>query len=302
MKRTARTFIAFAALAGLGRPGRGRRRGRAEGLEPRPRLEILQDGGHRQDPEVRRSGEARRAHRGQRLRPDHGRGLRRQGRPARSPEDRLRPRRSQGQEGRGRGHAGHHRRRATPSRPTSTGPSGRTRRKARERGIHCIAIPATGSTTASRSRSRPETNLVLNTVLDGDIEVRGVEGTFDVRNVNGQVRLIDAAGSGDAETVNGGVTVVFRRHPDGPCSFKIGQRRRRGGLPGRALGRLPVQDDARRGLFRLRRHAPAEGRPGPGGARRRRTASTSTGARASPASAPARAARRSSSKRSPATS
>ncbi|MGZ5515225.1 MAG: hypothetical protein ACXW2O_09135, partial [Candidatus Aminicenantales bacterium] len=59
-----------------------------------------------------------------------------------------------------------------------------------------------------------------STVLDGDVEVRGVEGTFDVRNVNGQVRLVDAAGSGDAQTVNGGVTVLFRRNPDGPCLFK----------------------------------------------------------------------------------
>ena len=64
------------------------------------------------------------------------------------------------------------------------------------------------------------TNLVLATVLDGDIEVRGVEGTFDVRNVVGKVRLIDAAGSGEAQTVSAGLTVLFRRHPDGPCSFK----------------------------------------------------------------------------------
>jgi len=63
-------------------------------------------------------------------------------------------------------------------------------------------------------------NLVLSTVTDGDVEVQGVEGTFDVRNVNGKVRLDDVAGSGDARTVNGGVTVVFRRHPDGPCFFK----------------------------------------------------------------------------------
>lgn len=65
-----------------------------------------------------------------------------------------------------------------------------------------------------------KTNVVLSTVLDGDVEVRGVEGTFDVRNVNGKVRIVDAAGSGEAQTVNGGVTVVFRSHPDGPCLFK----------------------------------------------------------------------------------
>ncbi len=64
------------------------------------------------------------------------------------------------------------------------------------------------------------TNVVLKTVIDGDIEVRGVEGVFDVRNVTNPVRLVDAAGSGEAESVAGGVSVAFRRHPDGACSFK----------------------------------------------------------------------------------
>ena len=64
------------------------------------------------------------------------------------------------------------------------------------------------------------TDLVLRTVLDGDVEVRGVEGAFDIRNVVGEVRLVDAAGSGDAQAVSGGVTVAFKRHPDGPCRFK----------------------------------------------------------------------------------
>lgn len=64
------------------------------------------------------------------------------------------------------------------------------------------------------------TDLVLKTVVDGDIVVRGVEGTFDVRNVTGRVRLFDAAGSGEARSVSNGVTVVFRRLPDGPCAFK----------------------------------------------------------------------------------
>jgi hypothetical protein len=64
------------------------------------------------------------------------------------------------------------------------------------------------------------TNIVLKTVIDGDIEVRGVEGTFDIHNVTNPVRVIDAAGSGEAESVAAGVTVAFRRHPDGPCSFK----------------------------------------------------------------------------------
>ena len=65
-----------------------------------------------------------------------------------------------------------------------------------------------------------KTDLVLYTVTDGPVEVRGVEGRFDVRDVNGKVRLVDVTGSGDARTVNGGVTVDFRRHPDGACLFK----------------------------------------------------------------------------------
>jgi len=65
-----------------------------------------------------------------------------------------------------------------------------------------------------------KTDLVLSTVTYGDVEVRGVEGKFEVRDVNGKVRLVDVAGSGEATTVNGSVTVVFRRHPDGACLFE----------------------------------------------------------------------------------
>lgn len=65
-----------------------------------------------------------------------------------------------------------------------------------------------------------KTDLVLKTVIEGDIVVRGVEGAFDVRNVTGRVRLLDAAGSGEAQSVSAGVTVVFRRSPDGPCTIK----------------------------------------------------------------------------------
>ena len=65
-----------------------------------------------------------------------------------------------------------------------------------------------------------KTDLVLKTVIDGDIVVRGVEGAFDVRNVTGKVRLLDAAGSGEAHSVSAGVTVDFRRPPAGPCTFQ----------------------------------------------------------------------------------
>ncbi len=63
------------------------------------------------------------------------------------------------------------------------------------------------------------TKLVLSTVLDGDVAIKGVEGDFDVSNVNGEVRLAGAAGSGKASTVNGGLEVSFRRPPARGCAF-----------------------------------------------------------------------------------
>jgi hypothetical protein len=62
--------------------------------------------------------------------------------------------------------------------------------------------------------------VTLRTVNDGDIAVRGVEGAFAVRNVNGRVEIEGAGAAGDAHTVNGGVRVAFRRLPAGDCSFK----------------------------------------------------------------------------------
>lgn len=63
-------------------------------------------------------------------------------------------------------------------------------------------------------------DLVLKTVTDGDVRVRGVTGSFTVRNVNGRVDLEGIAGSGSGQTVNGGVRASFRSAPGEPCSFK----------------------------------------------------------------------------------
>lgn len=90
----------------------------------------------------------------------------------------------------------------------------------RERGIRIRRDPGYKVYYGFTVKVPYRTDLVLSTVTDGGLEVRGVEGQFDVRNVNGKVRLSDIAGAGDARTVNGGVTVVFKRHPDGPCLFK----------------------------------------------------------------------------------
>jgi hypothetical protein len=63
-------------------------------------------------------------------------------------------------------------------------------------------------------------DISLKTVTGGDIFVNGIEGDFDVRNVNGKVTMTEIAGSGRAHTVNGAVKVVFRRNPSENCSFK----------------------------------------------------------------------------------
>ncbi|MFA9452773.1 MAG: DUF4097 domain-containing protein [Candidatus Aminicenantaceae bacterium] len=63
-------------------------------------------------------------------------------------------------------------------------------------------------------------DISLKTVTEGDIVVNGVEGDFDVRNVNGKVTMTEMTGSGRAHTVNGAVKVVFRRNPNENCSFK----------------------------------------------------------------------------------
>ncbi len=63
-------------------------------------------------------------------------------------------------------------------------------------------------------------NLTLKTVNDGDVTVRNVEGTFDVANVNGRVRLEGVAGGGEAHTVNGPVEADFVKTPAGAWSFE----------------------------------------------------------------------------------
>lgn len=100
------------------------------------------------------------------------------------------------------------------------GPFRDDEKERRERGIHLDRDPGYRVYYGFTLKVPVRTDLVLRTVLDGDVEVRGVEGAFDVRNVVGEVRLVDAAGAGDARAVSGGVTVAFKRPPDGPCVFK----------------------------------------------------------------------------------
>ncbi len=65
-----------------------------------------------------------------------------------------------------------------------------------------------------------KTDVAVSTVTAGDVEIRTVDGEFDVHNVNGRILMSDVSGSGRAGTVNGKLTVGFRSLPAGACSFK----------------------------------------------------------------------------------
>lgn len=60
----------------------------------------------------------------------------------------------------------------------------------------------------------------LSTVNGGDVRVAGTTGSFTVHNVNGGIEMTDISGSGDAQTVNGPVSVHFTRNPLGPGTYK----------------------------------------------------------------------------------
>jgi len=61
--------------------------------------------------------------------------------------------------------------------------------------------------------------LEVSTVNDGDVTIEDVNGEFDLKNVNGAVKLVRAGGSGSIHTVNGDVAASFARSPSEPTSF-----------------------------------------------------------------------------------
>lgn len=63
-------------------------------------------------------------------------------------------------------------------------------------------------------------DLQVKTVNDGRVRVSNVSGDFLVRDVNGGIEMDSVAGSGSARTVNGPVTVSFRRNPQGNSEFR----------------------------------------------------------------------------------
>jgi hypothetical protein len=60
----------------------------------------------------------------------------------------------------------------------------------------------------------------LCTVNGGTLTVTGINGDFDVSNVNGKVVLTDLGGSGRANTVNGGIEATFTAAPRAESLFK----------------------------------------------------------------------------------
>lgn len=60
----------------------------------------------------------------------------------------------------------------------------------------------------------------LRTIDEGDIEVRGIEGRFEVKNVNGSVSMNDIAGYGRVATVNGSLDLSFSTPPTDDCAFR----------------------------------------------------------------------------------
>ena len=64
------------------------------------------------------------------------------------------------------------------------------------------------------------TKLDLRTINHGEIAVRDTVGDFDVRNINGGIRMTEVTGSGRADALNGGVTVVFAQNPKADSTFK----------------------------------------------------------------------------------
>ena len=63
-------------------------------------------------------------------------------------------------------------------------------------------------------------DIKIKTVNEGHVSVRDINGSFVVRNVNGDIQIHNIAGSGTARTVNGPVKVTFRQNPREASDFE----------------------------------------------------------------------------------
>ncbi|MCU1233552.1 MAG: hypothetical protein JWP63_1519 [Candidatus Solibacter sp.] len=65
-----------------------------------------------------------------------------------------------------------------------------------------------------------DTELVLKTVNQGDIQVKKTTGDYEIRGLNGGIEMEDVAGSGTVNTLNGKVKVQYSKNPTKATQFK----------------------------------------------------------------------------------
>jgi hypothetical protein len=65
-----------------------------------------------------------------------------------------------------------------------------------------------------------DTELVLKTVNQGDIQVKKTTGDYDIHGLNGGIEMEDVAGSGMVNTLNGTVKVTYSKNPAKATQFK----------------------------------------------------------------------------------
>jgi hypothetical protein len=65
-----------------------------------------------------------------------------------------------------------------------------------------------------------DTELVLKTVNQGDIQVKKTTGDYDIHGLNGGIQMEEVSGSGTVNTLNGKVKVTFSKNPVKATQFK----------------------------------------------------------------------------------
>jgi len=65
-----------------------------------------------------------------------------------------------------------------------------------------------------------DTELVLKTVNQGDIQVKKTTGDYDIHGLNGGIEMEDIAGSGAVNTLNGTVKVTYSKNPEKATQYK----------------------------------------------------------------------------------
>lgn len=64
-----------------------------------------------------------------------------------------------------------------------------------------------------------DATVYLRNINGGAIQVKNVAGDYDVKNINGGVEMLEAAGSGRAYSLNGELKVLFRSNPRAQSYF-----------------------------------------------------------------------------------